>query len=48
MDTYANWYWAQIVLNRLFHFVWLHPGWTVFIILVVFKYQPFSVTFRKR
>ena len=32
------WYWTHKVIERLFHFVWLHPGWTIFFIIMIFHH----------
>ena len=39
MKAYANWYWVQMVLNRLCHFVWLHPAWTIVFIVIIFSHN---------
>jgi len=40
----GDWYWTHKVLERLFEFVWLHPGWTLFIVYSMFQN---SVTVRR-
>lgn len=31
-----EWYYTNMVLERMFHFIWLHPGWTLFIVYTIF------------
>jgi len=31
-----EWHWTNLVLERMFNFIWLHPGWTIFIIACIF------------
>jgi hypothetical protein len=32
-----NWYWTHKVIERLFEFVWLHPAWTIFFLILLFS-----------
>ena len=30
-----EWTYLNLVIERLFHFIWLHPAWTVFFIVLL-------------